>query len=187
MTEIQLGLRQTTSDDAAFLGEMLAEAVAWDRPPAEPAPPLHELLEVPQIADYVEGWGRPGDGGVVAEREGVAVGACWFRRFSTAHPGYGFLDETVPGISLAVRPADRRKGIGSGLLDAAIELARKQGVAALSLSVARDNRRARRLYDRAGFMPVEPEDGSLTMRLDLCRTDAAQSAAGAQPCVTYEQ
>jgi ribosomal protein S18 acetylase RimI-like enzyme len=117
----------------------------------------------------------------VAERGGVAVGACWFRRLSAAHPGHGSLGETVPGISLAVRPAHRRKGIGSSLLGAAIALARKQGAAALSLSVACDNRRARRLYDRAGFVPVEPEGESLTMRLDLCRTDAAQPVAGAQP------
>jgi len=177
----EVRLRPAAIGDAAFLGEMLAEAVTWDRPAAEPAPPLDELLEVPRIADYIRGWGRPGDAGVVAEREGVAVGACWFRRFSAAHPGYGFLDATVPGISLAVRPADRGRGIGSSLLSAAIELARRQEAVALSLSVARDNRRARRLYERAGFVPVEPEDGSLTMRLDLGRTDAGQSVTGAQP------
>jgi ribosomal protein S18 acetylase RimI-like enzyme len=37
----------------------------------------------------------------------------------------------------------------------------------LSLSVAAANDRARRLYDRAGFVVVGPENGSLTMRLDL--------------------
>ena len=74
-------------DDAAFLGSMLAEAAAWNRPPERPAPPLAELLTVPRIADYIEGWGRDGDGGVIAESGGVPVGACWFRRFSATHPG----------------------------------------------------------------------------------------------------
>ncbi|HUK77142.1 MAG TPA: GNAT family N-acetyltransferase [Thermoleophilia bacterium] len=169
MTETQIRLRRADIDDGAFLGEMLAEAATWDRPTDVQAPPLDELLEIPRVADYVEGWGRLGDHGVIAEHEGVPIGACWFRSFSAAHPGYGFLGESVPGIGLAVRPACRGRGIGSRLLAAAIELASEQGAAALSLSVARDNQRARRLYDRAGFVPVEPEDESVTMRVDLGR------------------
>jgi GNAT superfamily N-acetyltransferase len=97
----------------------------------------------------------------------VPIGACWFRRFSAADPGYGFLGEDVCGISLAVRPEYRRAGTGTLLLAAVIDLARERTVAALGLSVAGGNRQARRLYERAGFAPVGREGESLTMRLDL--------------------
>ncbi len=167
MTEGEIRLRRVEIDDAAFLGEMLAEAATWDRPETAPAPPLAELLEVPQIADYIDHWGRQGDHGVVAELEGVPIGACWFRRFSAAHPGYGFLGETVPGISLAVRPGYRGRGIGSRLLAATIDLASEQAVPALGLSVARGNGQAQRIYERAGFVPVGCEGESTTMRLEL--------------------
>jgi ribosomal protein S18 acetylase RimI-like enzyme len=146
---------------------MLAEAASWDRTPGAAAPPLEELLTIPQMANYIEGWGRAGDAGFIAEAGDEAVGACWLRRFSASQPGYGFLGEDVPGIGLAVRPAHRRRGVGTRLLAAVIELARERGIAALSLSVAQGNEQARRLYERAGFAPVGREGGSLTMRLDL--------------------
>ncbi len=154
-------------DDAAFLGLMLAEAAAWDRPPERPAPPLAELLTVPRIADYIEGWGRDGDGGVIAESGGVPVGACWFRRFSATHPGYGFLGADVPGLGLGVPPEHRRAGTGTLLLAATIDLARERAIPSLGLSVARGNEQARRLYEHAGFVVVGWEGESLTMRLEL--------------------
>jgi ribosomal protein S18 acetylase RimI-like enzyme len=160
-------LRPAEAADATFLAEMLAEAASWDRPPGEPPPPPGAVLVTPQIADYVEGWGRDGDGGVIAEWDGEPVGACWFRRFTAAHPGYGFLGEDVPGIGLAVREGYRRRGIGSRLLEAALAALREGGAAAVSLSVELGNSRARRLYDRAGFEPLGREGGAVTMRLQL--------------------
>jgi ribosomal protein S18 acetylase RimI-like enzyme len=57
-------------------------------------------------------------------------------------------------------------------------LARESGVRTLSLSVA-DGNRARRLYERAGFKPVELDDGgSWTMRLTL---DSARDATTPDP------
>jgi ribosomal protein S18 acetylase RimI-like enzyme len=160
-------LRPATSADAGFLREMLAETIGWDRPPGEDPPALEEILGIPQVADYVQDWGRAGDHGVVAEEDGRPVGACWLRRFTEAHPGYGFLGEDVPGIGLAVVPEYRGRGIGKALLRAAIELAGADGVSTLSLSVETGNERARRLYERAGFVAVGREGGSWTMRLDL--------------------
>jgi GNAT superfamily N-acetyltransferase len=162
-----IGLRPATVHDADFLGAMLAEAVSWDRPYGQPAPPLHELLQIPRVADYIEGWGRDGDGGMVAECGGAPVGACWFRRFCAEHPGYGFLGDDVPEIGLAVLTDYRGTGIGTLLLAATIDLARGQGIVALGLSVARGNAQARRLYERTGFAADASEGDSLTMRLWL--------------------
>lgn len=162
-----IDLRPAAADDEPFLTEMLAEAASWDRPAGDDPYPIGDLLTIPQVADYVVGWGREGDAGRIAEVEGQPDGACWFRRFTADHPGYGFLGEDVPGMGLAVRPIWRRRGVGTRLLVETIRLAREQGHPALSLSVAELNEPARRLYARAGFVVVGREGDSLTMRLDL--------------------
>ena len=159
-------IRDAGAGDEAVIAEMLAEAATWDRPFGQPLPRLEEILAEPRVADYVEGWGRAGDGGIIAELLDVPVGACWFRSFTAEHPGYGFLGEDVPGLGLAVRPDHRGRGIGTRLLRATIGLARAQGATALGLSVAERNP-ALRLYRRAGFTEAGREDGSLTMRLEL--------------------
>jgi ribosomal protein S18 acetylase RimI-like enzyme len=160
-------LRPATAADRSFLTAMLAEAASWEREPGEPPYPLVDLLGVPEIADYIQGWGRPGDFGAVAEVAGEPVGACWGRRFTPEHPGYGFIAEAVPGLSIGIVPAHRERGVGRSLLTAVIDDARRQAVPALSLSVSERNLRARRLYERAGFVVVETEGDGLTMRLDL--------------------
>jgi len=162
-----LVLRPATPGDELFLGEMLREAASWARPEGDEPYPLKDLLVIPQVADYVAGWGRAGDAGVIGEVDGQPSGACWFRRFTAEHPGYGFLGEDVPGLSFAVRPERRRQGIGTSLLAAAIAMARQQACPALSLSVEELNEAALRLYVRAGFVIAGREGEALTMRLDL--------------------
>lgn len=128
---------------------------------------IEDLLGIPQIADYVVGWGRAGDAGTIADVDGHPVGACWYRRFAAEHPGYGFLGVDIPGLGIGVRPDQRRRGIGTRLLAETIVMAREQGHRALSLSVEEANVVARRLYERAGFVAVGREGDALTMRLDL--------------------
>lgn len=54
-------------------------------------------------------------------------------------------------LTIAVRPALRRRGAGRRLLAAAITHARAAGAASLFLEVAVDNHAARQLYEAAGF------------------------------------
>ena len=98
--------------------------------------------------------------------DGRPVGAAWYRLFSADEPGYGFLDEATPEVSIAVDPAFRGRGVGTALLDALCERARGDGLPALSLSVERDNP-ARRIYERRGFVEVEGTADACTMRIDL--------------------
>jgi GNAT superfamily N-acetyltransferase len=146
---------------------MLAEAASWEREPGEAPCRLDDLLAIPQVADCVEGWGRAGDGGWIAEEDGEPVGACWYRRFTREHPAYGFIAEDVPGLGLAVAPGARGRGIGRALLAAAVTAARREGHPALGSSVSERNSRARRLYETLGFEVVGREADSLTLRLDL--------------------
>jgi ribosomal protein S18 acetylase RimI-like enzyme len=52
---------------------------------------------------------------------------------------------------LAVAPEHQGEGIGGGLIEAAIERARAEGVRRLVLRVLSTNPAARRLYERHGF------------------------------------
>jgi len=166
MTDAAPRVRPATTTDGAFLREMVREADRWTLPPEAPRPPLDEVLADPHVSVYVDGWGRPGDGGIIAETGDTPVGACWWRLFSTERHGWGFVDAALPEISLAVAPAWRRRGIGTRLLAAAAEQVRGEGYRAVSLSVMPENP-ARVLYERAGFRPVATDEGSWTMVLTL--------------------
>ena len=54
-------------------------------------------------------------------------------------------------LTLAVRPAARRAGLGARLTQAAAEVAARAGAGRLFLEVAEDNEAARALYARLGF------------------------------------
>lgn len=57
-------------------------------------------------------------------------------------------------LSVWVAPQARRHGVGDALLEAAVRVARGQGVRMLALDVGDHNRAAARLYARHGFAPT---------------------------------
>ena len=130
---------------------MLGEAAVWR--PDKPTPTADQVLADPRYALYLAGWPRQGDYGLVAEQDGP-VGAAWYRTFTEASHGYGFVAEDVPELSIAVIASRRHEGIGRRLLVDLIEASVAQGYAALSLSV-NDGNPARGLYESVGFQPVE--------------------------------
>lgn len=135
--------------------------------PSFPRPHAEEECSDPRIAKYVTGWGRPGDGAVIAVGDdGRRLGAAWYRLFSEEEPGFGFVNAETPEISIAVVPDSRGRGIGTALLAVLVERARREGFPALSLSVSPQNP-AVRLYERSGFVRVPSRDSHWTMRLDL--------------------
>ncbi len=58
-----------------------------------------------------------------------------------------------------VREAYRSRGIGTHLMKIVEEDLQKRGFHAVTLNVARDNNRARQLYERHGYRLVAPEPG----------------------------
>jgi GNAT superfamily N-acetyltransferase len=115
------------------------------------------------VARYVNNFGRPGDAGLVAWERGP-VGAAWYRTFTAVEPGFGFVDEQTPELTIAVVPGRRGSGLGGQLLDALLERAREEGHTAISLSAEAENTK---LYARHGFEAVEQKDGTVTMRKQL--------------------
>jgi ribosomal protein S18 acetylase RimI-like enzyme len=159
-----VNIRPATKDDAEFLKTMLFEAARWN--PDWPRETMEEVLDEPTLRRYHGEWGRAGDGGAVAEFDGEPVGAAWYRVFTADEPGYGFVDEKVPELSIAVQPLHRRKGIGHALLHSCMVQAREEGFQALSLSVAVHNR-SRMMYQRAGFFKISEQGDHWTMLANL--------------------
>lgn len=151
-------IRKASGRDAPFLRDMVKHAYYWRW--ADPA-----TADVP-ASRYVEGWGRPGDRGLILIDESFPVGAAWYRLFTDARPGYGFVDEETPELTIAVVPSKRGRGFGEELLSALLEQARADGHAAISLSVEKDNP-ALKLYERFGFQPVRELDSTVVMHADL--------------------
>jgi GNAT superfamily N-acetyltransferase len=157
-------IRNVTPADEPFLWRMLA--LTADLPPTEP-PPVDVVRRDPGPSPYLVGWGRPGDAGVIAEVAGEPVGAAWHRHFPATQPGYGFVAERIPEVSLGVEAAWRRRGIGRALLTALAERARSDGIEALSLSVDANNAPAVGLYQSMGFRTAGGDAGHPTMLLRL--------------------
>lgn len=158
-------VRPITIEEQAFLDEMLYEALFV--PEGEPVLPRSVIFE-PSLSCYRDDWGKGRcDIALVAERDGMLVGAIWGRLFTDARRGYGFVHSAVPEIGMAVYAAYRRQGIGGALLRE-IEIAFKaKGVSTLSLSVAKANHVAYRFYLKSGFRVFCEAAGSLTMTKPL--------------------
>jgi GNAT superfamily N-acetyltransferase len=77
----------------------------------------------------------------------------WAQLLSADDPGYGFVDESTPEVTLWVREDSRGQGVGKVLLRRLQREAIDRRWARLSLSVEAGNR-ARRLYASEGFEPV---------------------------------
>lgn len=149
-------IRAATAADVPFLWEMLYQALHV--PPGQPPFP-REILQQPEISQYLDDWGRPGDFAWLAETATQSVGAVWLRLLTA---GYGYVARGIPELTIAVRPEYRGCGVGSMLLTTLFTHAQTR-YPALSLSVAADNP-AVRLYQRLGFETLNQTGTSLVMR-----------------------
>ena len=146
-------IRRGSNADVPFMRSMLAHAYAWRVNAFEADIPL---------ARYVDNWGRPGDLAVIAHETGNRVGAAWLRLFRASEPGYAFVDEQTPELSISVVPSRRRHGVGQELLDALLEKARLEGHTQVSLSVEQDSP-AVAFYERNGFTRAGESQGGIVM------------------------
>jgi ribosomal protein S18 acetylase RimI-like enzyme len=158
----QWSIRTATPDDAAILVRMLAHAAypPWHRPLPTPG----AIRRDPRTARYVVGWGREGDGGVVAlDRGGRRIGAAWYRLLAGEDRGHGWLDDRTPEVIIGIGPRWRGRGVGTALMRQLLALAVDSRVRSLSLSVSTANPAAEALYRRVGFETVRETDGHLLM------------------------
>jgi GNAT superfamily N-acetyltransferase len=156
-------IRDAEAPDLRPLSVALAHAADWNgNAPLSPG----EAMLRPDLAKYLSGWPWPDDLGVIASIDGRDAGAAWARRLTSASPGYGWVSDDIPELTIGVDPERRRLGIGRALLDALI-LRVRATAPALSLSVEDGNIGARALYAKAGFVVVGRVGGSDTMLLEF--------------------
>lgn len=102
-------------------------------------------VDARRVRSYL--WSR-GRGILVAVRGGTVVGALsWSIRPNLYHAAPCCTVE-----ELAVDAENRSDGVGSALIQAAVEMARKKACAEISVSTLFNNRRARAFYRKAGFL-----------------------------------
>lgn len=159
----ELSSQLATAKDSDFLLDMLVEAANW--------PPNRHLSRStvaadPALARYIEGWPRPGDLGLIAHADGNPVGAAWLRMFTADNPGYGYVADDVPELSIAVVDRWRGCGVGRALLQEIAHRARSAGHRAISLSVERANP-AHHLYVSEGYRVVERGLDADTLLVEL--------------------
>lgn len=162
MRTIRFHIRSLTAADESQLWPMLYHAIYA---PAGQSPPPPAVVHRPELARYVQHWGRAGDGGFLIH-EGAAqepVGAVWVRLFPPEFRGYGYLADDIPELSMAVVPGHRGQGAGTQLLRRLVES--EYGLQPISLSVSAENP-AVRLYKRFDFQVVHGDATSLVMRRD---------------------
>ena len=125
--------------------------------------PPYDIIYLPELYMYIEDFGsRPSDLAVVAEVDGVIVGAAWARIMRD----YGYVDDQTPSLSISLRPNFRGQGIGTKLWQTLLEHLYEAGYHQCSLSVQKANFTTK-MYLHSGFYIVRenPEDYVMVKRL----------------------
>jgi aspartate racemase len=166
LTTSQVLLRSLRAEDEPFLWRMLTYAASMGGSEES----VEAAKKDPMLYGYAKEYGREGDTGVVAEIDGVCVGAAW-ARLGEPHPTKRWTKDT-PELAIATMPGYRGQRIGEKLMHSLIQQL-KGRFPALVLSVREENP-AVRLYERLGFVTEEIITNrvggrSLAMRLDLSR------------------
>lgn len=144
-------IRPSLPTDTPALWEMLTYAA---RMPDDLAANIAAAQADPFLKKYVEGWGRPGDVGVLAvDPNGETVGAVWVRLLEHNYYARNYAGENIPELAIGVRPEVRGQGVGAALMERLITEVTGH-YPALVLSVRLSNP-ALHLYQRLGFVPVE--------------------------------
>jgi GNAT superfamily N-acetyltransferase len=155
-------LRSVTDDDRALLREACLVNMNW----VEPRFSLQDLDDRPELAHYYSAFDASRDFGFAAVDDDAVTAVAWVVFLPADDPGYGFVADGVPELSITAFDGHRGRGLGAAVLDAVIDEARRRGLVGISLSVE-DGNRARHLYERAGFRVVGRNGNADTMLLEL--------------------
>ena len=126
-------MRPGRADDARAMAELFA-AVASERDGIATEPPV-------DVAERAAAFARSVDGSLVAAADGTIVGMI---HIEASRHGFG-------EFGMLVDRAWRGRGVGSALVQAAIDRARGQGLHKLCLEVFPHNTAAIALYRKCGF------------------------------------
>jgi ribosomal-protein-alanine N-acetyltransferase len=150
-----------------------------DRIESEPRFRLLSFSDLPAImaienASYTTPWRESTFEGLMRRHDTDIIGATSLGRLVGYAICWTVGDQAELG-NLAVTPAQRGRGIGGRLVQAAIERVRERGAQVCFLEVRVSNASARVLYERAGFHAIgrrrdyyaKPREDAIVMRCDI--------------------
>ena len=145
-------IRQLTAQDEPILWEMLYYGLSST---GKKELPSRDVVRRPEIARYVQSWGRDGDTGFVAhdKKNRALLGAAWLRQPADK-------SDAPPELALAVKPEHRRRGIGTALLTQLVRANPDHSKISISFVAGKP---VFRLYERFGFKVVEQRPGTVVM------------------------
>lgn len=155
----EVHIREINPDELHLLPAFLYDAIFI---PEGVEKPSKDIIFLPQIAVYIDNFGKETDVCLIAEYKAEVIGAVWTRLFTENQKGYGFIDEYTPELCMSVAEQYRGRGIGTAMLNAIIALLKEKGCRQISLSVDVLNY-AHRMYQQFGFENVYFEGESVTM------------------------
>lgn len=144
-------IRPLTQQDEPFLWQMLYEAAHMAE---EGKLTIQDAIGHPDLAKYVQDWGRKDDTGFIAilASSNQPIGAAWLRLLTGENKGYGYVDDRTPELAIAVLPEYRNQGIGTQLITHLLAVA-KASYPSISLSI-RSTNPALNLYKKLGWQVV---------------------------------
>jgi ribosomal protein S18 acetylase RimI-like enzyme len=95
---------------------------------------------------------------LLAEFEGRVVGQV-IVQLGTSHPAIADGETTGYLHALRVRPGHRSRGVGSALLEEAENQLRGLGYRQVAIAAAKENARARKLYEKLGYHAIAEDPG----------------------------
>ena len=166
-------IRRGGQPDVPFMRSLLTHAYNWHVNVLETEVPIEPLRRRLGAAAATPRSSR--------SKVGHRIGAGWFRLFREAAPGYGFVDDETPEVTVVVIPSRQGQGIGQLLLAGLVERAQADAYRA-PLGLGREDGPEVATYEAAGFEQIA-ETGTRS-RCDARSSSAAKpvrAAAWASP------
>lgn len=149
-------IREIRPQEVPLLEDFLYEAIFI---PEGVTPPPKSIIKNEDLQVYVRDFGRlPDDKCLVAEADGMVVGAIWCRIMDD----YGHVADGIPSLAISLYREYRNKGIGTELLRQMLQLLCQAGYKQVSLSVQKANYAAK-MYLKAGFTILKETDEEYIM------------------------
>jgi len=155
-------LREATESDRTYLRRLNYLADVFGNEAGDVGHSEREGAET-----YVGQWDPERESGIGAfDQFHVPAGGVWLRYWQSPDDGHANLAPDIPEIAIAVENRYAGNRLAVRLLQAAVELAKRQGAPKVALWVDPDNDRARHRYEKFGFKNVEGEDNVMVVDVE---------------------
>lgn len=147
-----MNIRQATDHDAQLLASLNADV---QKQHADAVPHIFKQPDLQALlADFQERILADEDGYTfIVEDNGTALGYIYTRVIRRPENAYTYALNYVLIDQISVKPADQGKGCGRLLIEAAFDLARRQGIDRVALGTWAFNTPAHGFFAKMGFKP----------------------------------